>query len=79
MRGNAYAAGAIVLKVAEALQRAHEAQISGDEENTAAAIAIREIELDQAVTIVSDLTLEATTILFDALGASSTARHLALF
>jgi alkylation response protein AidB-like acyl-CoA dehydrogenase len=78
VRGNSYAAGAIVLKVAEALQRAHEAHLSGDEKRTAAAITIAEIELDQAVTVVSDLILEATTILFDALGASSTARNLAL-
>ena len=78
VRSNAYAAGAIVLKVAEALQRAHEAHLTGDEERRVAAITIAEIELDQAVTVVSDLILEATTILFDALGASSTARNLAL-
>ncbi|MCS3566714.1 MULTISPECIES: acyl-CoA dehydrogenase family protein [Bradyrhizobium] len=78
VRGNAYAAGAIVLKVAEALQRAHEAQLSRDEERTAGAVAIAEIELDQAVTVVSTLILEATTIFFDALGASSAARNLAL-
>jgi alkylation response protein AidB-like acyl-CoA dehydrogenase len=78
VRSNAYAAGTIVLKVAEALQRAHEANLSGNEERTAAAIAIGEIELDQAVTVVSNLILEATTILFDALGASSAARNLAL-
>ncbi|MEH2549821.1 alkylation response protein AidB-like acyl-CoA dehydrogenase [Bradyrhizobium sp. AZCC 2262] len=78
VRGNSYAAGAIVLKVAEALQRAHEAQLSDDGERSAAAITIAEIELDQAVTVVSDLILEATTILFDALGASSAARNLAL-
>ena len=78
VRGNAYAAGAIVLKVAEALQRAHEAQLAGDPDRTAAAIAIAEIELDQTVTVVSDLVLEATTIIFDALGASSTAKNLGL-
>lgn len=78
VRGNAYAAGAIVLKVAEALQRAHEAQLAGDPDRTAAAIAIAEIELDQSVTVVSDLVLEATTIIFDALGASSTAKNLGL-
>lgn len=78
VRGNAYAAAAIVLKVAEALQRAHEAHLAGDEEHRAAAITIAEIELDQAVTVVSNLILEATTILFDALGASSTGRNLAL-
>ncbi|QOZ67351.1 acyl-CoA dehydrogenase family protein [Bradyrhizobium arachidis] len=78
VRGNAYAAGAIVLKVAEALQRAHEAQLAGDPDRTAAAIAIAEIELDQSVTVISDLVLEATTIIFDALGASSTARNLGL-
>ncbi|MGY3581729.1 alkylation response protein AidB-like acyl-CoA dehydrogenase [Bradyrhizobium sp. USDA 4341] len=78
VRGNAYSAGVIVLKVAEALQRAHEAQLPGDPDRTVAAIAIAEIELDQAVTVVSDLVLEATTIIFDALGASSTAKNLAL-
>ena len=78
VRGNTYAAGLIVLKVAEALQRAFEAGLSGDEQREAAAVAIAEIELDQAVTVVSDLILEATTILFDALGASSAARDLAL-
>lgn len=78
VRSNAYSAGAIVLKVAEALQRAHEANLSGTEDEKAAAIAIGEIELDQAVTVVTDLVLEATTILFDALGASSIARGLAL-
>jgi alkylation response protein AidB-like acyl-CoA dehydrogenase len=78
VRGNTYAAGLIVLKVAEALQRAHDARLSGDEQREAATIAIAEIELDQSVTVVSDLILEATTILFDALGASSAARNLAL-
>ncbi|MFR1445776.1 monooxygenase, partial [Acinetobacter baumannii] len=77
VRGNAYAAGAIVLKVAEALQRAHESQLSQDEDRIAAAVAIAELELDQAVTVVSSLILEATTIFFDALGASSAARNLA--
>ncbi|NLS68257.1 monooxygenase [Bradyrhizobium brasilense] len=78
VRGNAYAAGAIVLKVAEALQRAHEAQLSRDEDRIAATVAIAELELDQAVTVVSSLILEATTIFFDALGASSAARNLSL-
>ena len=32
----------------------------------------------QTVTVVSDLVLEATTIIFDALGASSTAKNLGL-
>ncbi|WP_316163826.1 acyl-CoA dehydrogenase family protein [Bradyrhizobium sp. SZCCHNRI20481] len=78
VRGNAYAAGLIVLKVAEALQRAYEARLTGDDERAASAIAIAEIELDQSVTVVSDLVLQATTILFDALGASSAAKPLAL-
>ncbi|WFU78176.1 acyl-CoA dehydrogenase family protein [Bradyrhizobium sp. CIAT3101] len=78
VRGNAYSAGAIVLKVAESLQRAHEAHLARDPDRIAAAIAIAEVELDQAVTVVSDLVLEATTIIFDALGASSTAKNLAL-
>lgn len=68
VRGAAYAAGAIVLKVAEAVERV--AAAPHDE----TALAIAEIESAQAVGVVTTLILDATTILFDALGASAVLR-----
>jgi alkylation response protein AidB-like acyl-CoA dehydrogenase len=68
----AYAAGAIVLKAAEALQRSYDLRGVGDLED--AANVASEIEIAQAQTIVSSLTLEGTAALFDALGASATSR-----
>lgn len=76
VRGAAYAAGAIVLKTAEALQRVHD--LRADDESATKANHVAEIEIAQAVTVVSDLIFNATTILFDALGASSAARPLGL-
>lgn len=74
VRGAAYSAGAVVLSAAEALQRAHDANLRGD----AAAIAIAnrntELEVSQSVTVVTTLILDAVTILFDALGASAAKR-----
>ena len=70
VRANAYAAGAVVLKAAEALQRAHDThRAAGPEADRATTLA--DIEVDQAVSVVTDLVLEATTTLFDALGASA--------
>lgn len=77
IRGNAYAAGAIVLKVAEAVQRAYEAGQANDPEEEAAN-AVAELEVAQAQTVVSTLVLEAATIAFDALGASATPRSAGL-
>lgn len=74
VRGAAYAAGAIVLKAAEALQRAYEANPAGDEAEIAKANLDAELEVSQAVTVVSSLILDASTILFDALGASAAKR-----
>lgn len=74
VRGAAYSAGAIVLKAAEGLQRAHEARLSGDEAREAEVVPLSEIEVSQSVTVVSTLVLDATTILFDALGASAAKR-----
>ncbi|MBP2548942.1 alkylation response protein AidB-like acyl-CoA dehydrogenase [Neorhizobium galegae] len=71
VRSAAYAAGAIVLKAADALQRAHAANLTGDTEAIARANRDAELEVSQSVTVVSSLILEATTILFDALGASA--------
>lgn len=51
VRGAAYGAGAIVLQAAAALQRAHDAHV----------------EVDQAVSVVTSLVLDASTVLFDAL------------
>jgi alkylation response protein AidB-like acyl-CoA dehydrogenase len=77
VRSHAYAAGAIVLKAAESLQRAFDAHFLGDEAADESANAIAELETAQAQTVVSDLILEATTIVFDALGASATFRSAA--
>ncbi len=74
VRSRAYAAGAIVLKAAEAVQRAFDAHFINDAEADERANAIAELEVAQAQTIVTDLILEATTIVFDALGASATFR-----
>ncbi|WP_320198881.1 acyl-CoA dehydrogenase family protein [Agrobacterium sp. rho-13.3] len=74
VRGAAYSAGAIVLKAAEALQAAYDANVSGDEERIAVADRNADLEISQSVTVVSNLILDASTILFDALGASAAKR-----
>jgi alkylation response protein AidB-like acyl-CoA dehydrogenase len=76
VRGNAYAAGAIVLKAAEALQRVFEARRAGVDATGPATLA--DVEVNQAVTVVTNLVLEATTGLFDALGASAVKEGLGL-
>ncbi|WP_448954437.1 acyl-CoA dehydrogenase family protein [Labrys neptuniae] len=78
IRGAAYSAGAIVLKAAEALQRAFDTRFAGDDEAEEAANALAELEVAQAQTVVSTLILDASTIIFDALGASATQRAAAL-
>lgn len=74
VRSAAYAAGAIVLKAAEALQRAHEANKGTDSLAIGQANRDADLEVSQSVTVVSTLILEATTLLFDALGASAARR-----
>jgi alkylation response protein AidB-like acyl-CoA dehydrogenase len=74
VRGAAYAAGAIALKAAEALQRSYEANLGPDESIRAAANLQADLEVSQSVTVVTSLVLDATTILFDALGASAAKR-----
>jgi len=76
VHSQAYAAGAIVLKAAESLQRACDAQAASDGDSAYAdeANVEAEIETAQAQTIVAQLTLEAAASIFDALGASATAR-----
>lgn len=78
IRASAYAAGAIVLKAAEALQRAYDARLTGNEDAERAATGIADIEAAEAQTVVTDLILEATTLVFDALGASATRKDAAL-
>jgi len=77
IRSAAYSAGAIVLKTAEALERAHHARLLGSDALTQA-VNIAELEIAQSQTIVSDLIIDASSRLFDALGASATLRPLAL-
>lgn len=74
VRGAAYASGAIVLKAAEALQRAFEANLSGDAARRAEADRNADLEVSQSVTVITSLILDASTILFDALGASAAKR-----
>jgi len=78
IRSNAYAAGAIVLQVAQAIERAYQAHFAGDADAEERANAVAELETSQAVTVVTNLVLEASTIIFDALGASSTRKPIGL-
>jgi alkylation response protein AidB-like acyl-CoA dehydrogenase len=72
VRSAAYSAGAIVLQAARALQRAADAVDQDALEQTA--IAETDLETWQAQTVVSDLIVNATATVFDALGASATLR-----
>jgi alkylation response protein AidB-like acyl-CoA dehydrogenase len=78
IRSNAYAAGAIVLQVGRAIERAFQAHFAGDAEAEERANALAELETSQALNIVTDLILESATIAFDTLGASATRKPLAL-
>ncbi|WP_437884551.1 acyl-CoA dehydrogenase family protein [Pseudomonas sp. LRF_L74] len=77
LRAAAYTSGVIVLKNAEAVQRAFDS-LAGPQELTERAISVAELEVAQSQSIVMDLILNATTTLFDALGASATLRPLGL-
>ncbi|NBD23906.1 acyl-CoA dehydrogenase family protein [Paenibacillus glycinis] len=76
VHSQAYAAGALVLKAAESVQRAYEARSLADAEDDANVEA--EIEVAQAQTVVAGLVLDAVAAIFDALGASATIRSKAL-
>lgn len=78
LRSAAYAAGAIVLKNAEALQRAHDTRFGEDAAAEDEANAIAELEVSQAQSVVITLILNSASGLFDALGASATFRESAL-
>jgi alkylation response protein AidB-like acyl-CoA dehydrogenase len=75
VRAHAYSAGAIVHQAARALDRAAAAiGTPGD----LAIIAEAELEIWQAQTVASQLIIDATAALFDALGASATLRQTGL-
>ncbi len=70
VRSSAYGATAVALRAAEALQRAYEArEVPAPKRERVDSIA--DVEVNQAVRVATDLVLDATTRLFDALGASA--------
>ncbi|MCV3767842.1 acyl-CoA dehydrogenase family protein [Rhizobium sp. TRM95796] len=71
IRSNAYAASAIVLQVAASLERAYATRFAGDADAEERANAVSELETSQALGVVTNLVFEASTILFDTLGASA--------
>lgn len=72
----AYAAGAVTLQAAKAIQRSYEAHQdpSANEVRRQAAHTEAHVEVDQSVSVITRLVLDASTELFDALGASATLR-----
>ncbi|SAK74139.1 acyl-CoA dehydrogenase [Caballeronia temeraria] len=74
-RAHAWTAGAIVAQAARALERA---VASFDRPDALAVIAETEIEIWQAQTVASQLVLDASASVFDALGASATLRTAGL-
>jgi alkylation response protein AidB-like acyl-CoA dehydrogenase len=72
-----YAAEAATLRVAATVQAVADAPLASTEA-VAALVEASEIESSTAQVVVSELVLRATSDLFDALGASATARPLAL-
>jgi alkylation response protein AidB-like acyl-CoA dehydrogenase len=78
VRSLAYAAGAIALQAALPAQRVYELGVAGELDAIEAEAVIAEITVCQAQPVVAKLILEATELLFDALGASATDRASAL-
>ncbi|WP_250516971.1 acyl-CoA dehydrogenase family protein [Caballeronia sp. INDeC2] len=74
-RAHAWTAGAIVAQAARALERA---AASFERPDALAIIAETEIEIWQAQTVASQLVLDASASVFDALGASATLRNAGL-
>lgn len=73
-----YAAEATTLRAASASQRAYERRFGQDSEAEHIANILAELESAQAQVVVADLTLRATSDLFNALGASATSTGKAL-
>ncbi|MGJ8514534.1 acyl-CoA dehydrogenase family protein [Carnimonas bestiolae] len=76
VHGAAYAARASVLQSAAAIQHSYEAALSEtlSPEQIEQAHAQAHLEVDCSVSVVTKLILDASTVLFDALGASATLR-----
>lgn len=73
-----YAAEATTLRAAGASQRAYQSRFDLDAETEHTANLLAELESAQAQVVVADLTLRATSDLFNALGASATSTSKAL-
>lgn len=78
LRTAAYAAGALALRNAEAVERTWQAYQLGDAAALEQARATADLEIAQAQDLVFELVQNAATQLFDALGASATLAPLAL-
>lgn len=78
VRSATYTSGVIVEKSADALQRTFLAGLGDDLQAEAEQNAIVELETAQAQIIITDLLLHASTIAFDALGASATDKGIGL-
>ncbi|RMX06454.1 monooxygenase [Corticibacter populi] len=76
VHGAAYAAGTLTLQAAAALQRSFEAHTDPQSDQARRLLADTEahVEVDQSVSVITRLILDASTELFDALGASATLR-----
>lgn len=78
VRSAAYSAGAILEKASQSLQRTYLSALQQDLELDAAQNALAELEVAQAQGVITHLILNASTILFDALGASAVSQTLGL-
>ncbi|MHA3049714.1 acyl-CoA dehydrogenase family protein [Acinetobacter sp. ANC 4641] len=78
VRGAAYSAGAIVEKVAQSLQRTYLAALQQNLEYEEQQNALAELETAQSQTVITQLILNASTLLFDALGASASDQRYGL-
>jgi alkylation response protein AidB-like acyl-CoA dehydrogenase len=80
VHGAAYSAGAIALHAAKALQRSYQTHLDTDADAAQRehANALAHVEVDQSVSVITRLVLDASTDLFDALGASATLRTAGL-
>jgi alkylation response protein AidB-like acyl-CoA dehydrogenase len=80
VHGAAYAARAIALQAAKALQQSYETHLDTrtSDAQRDQANALAHVEVDQSVSVITRLVLDASTDLFDALGASATLRTAGL-
>jgi alkylation response protein AidB-like acyl-CoA dehydrogenase len=73
-----FAAEATAVRAAQASQRAYEARFGGDAEAEHDANVDAELDSARGQSVISDLVLRATTLLFNALGASGTSERKSL-